>query len=81
MSEEAPQEEPELYYEEPNLVVALGRMLGLIVIAGAIALGAKVATTVQGDQFWAFLNTSITPAALGFLVLFTAEILGRMGRR
>ena len=43
-------------------------------------MGAKVATDVREDEIWAFIQFSITPAALGSLILIGSEALDRLGR-
>lgn len=85
MNDEGPDEvmeaeEPEAYSGRPNWAVGIGRLLGLLVIAGGMALGAKVATDVREDEIWAFIQFSITPAALGSLILIGSEALDRLGR-
>ena len=57
-----------------------GRLLGLLIIAIAIALGAKAAADSRSNEFWNFLATIVTPLALGFLILVAAEIVNRLGR-
>lgn len=57
-----------------------GRLLGLLIICIALALGAKVAVDSNSDEFWNFLATIVTPLGLGFLILVAAEIVNRLGR-
>ena len=57
-----------------------GRLMGLLVIVIALALGAKVAADSNRDEFWNFLATIVTPLGLGFLILVAAEIVNRLGR-
>ena len=57
-----------------------GRLLGVLVVGIAIAVGIKVALDSQDDAFWNFLATIMTPVGIGFLILVTSEVVNRMGR-
>ena len=59
----------------------LGRLLGLIIVAIALAISSKAAADAPANQVWAFLEAVVTPMGIGFLILVGAESMSRLGRR
>ena len=72
--------------QDLDIAVSTGRLLGMLVVGLALAVGIKSAIDVRTDQYWSFLATWIfltsilTPMAIGFLILVASEILNRLGR-
>ena len=60
--------------------VWFGRVLALLVLGAAIALGARAATALDDldvgfvDTMWVFLGVAIVPVSIGFLILVVAEL-------
>ena len=64
-----------------DLGVWAGRILGLLIVAIALAVGVKVGMDASKDEFWNFLATIVTPMGIGFLILVGAEIVNRLSQR
>ena len=45
------------------------RLLGILAVGVAIAVGIKVGLDSRDDAFWNFLATIMTPVGIGFLIL------------
>ncbi len=58
-----------------------GRLLGLLIVVGGLALGAKIASDANQNEFWIFLQVVLTPVGVGFLILVAAEGLQQLGNR
>ena len=61
-----------------------GRLLAFLIIAGSLALGIKAVNDFDGsgaDQFWVFVNVTVQPLGIGFLIFVASEIVNRLGRR
>ena len=64
-----------------DIAVWGGRVLGLIIVGIAVAVGVKVAIDSSRDEFWNFLATVVTPMGIGFLILVCSEIVNRITQR
>ncbi len=58
-----------------------GRVLGLLIVVGGLALGAKIASDANQNELWIFLQVVLTPVGIGFLILVAAEGLQQLGNR
>ncbi len=68
-----------------KLVVWIARVLGLIIIGLAIAMGfnasdltAEWVGGVSPNEIWAFFYAATAPLGIGFLIVVAAEILDRV---
>ena len=70
--------------ENPDAAIRAGRVLGLIVIVIAIAVGLKIATDFNqegGFDGWIFLQVIVTPMGIGFLILVATEAINQLRPR
>jgi Na+/proline symporter len=58
--------------------VWIGRVLGLIIIVLAIAIGFNASDIATENEGWAFFHAATTPLGIGFLIMVAAEILDRV---
>ncbi len=65
-------------YPSFDRAVYLSRLLGLIIITVATALAIRAMTIVDDDRVWLFLQSTVSPFGLGFLILVAAEILNSL---
>ncbi|MFQ6030848.1 MAG: hypothetical protein ACE5Q6_25555 [Dehalococcoidia bacterium] len=64
-----------------DIMVWLGRLLGLLVVVVALIVAIKAADDARDSEFWVFLSTIVGPMAIGFLIIVASEILNRLGQR
>ena len=91
MSQEGYPEDPEEVEDQEEFETGLmpsgagvawyGRLLGLLIVGGGLALGAKFASLAGENEFWIFLQVVLTPVGIGFLILVAAEGLQQLGNR
>ena len=81
MIQQRPSEQSRAAYLSSDIGVWFCRVLGAIVLAVTLAVGAKIATDASANEGWAFLFTIMTPMGIGFLILVAAELLNRLGER
>ena len=61
-----------------------GRLLAFLIIAGSLALGIKAVSDFDGsgaDQFWVFVNVTVQPLGIGFLIFVASDIVNRLRSR
>ena len=91
MSQEGYPEDPEDAEDQEDLESGLmtsgvgaawyGRLLGLLIVVGGLALGAKIASDADEYEYWVFLQLALPPVGIGFLILVAAEGLQQLGNR
>jgi hypothetical protein len=65
-------------YPNFDRAVYLARIAGLSVIAATVILAIRTMTIVDDDRVWIFLQSIVSPFALGLLILVAAEILNSL---
>ncbi len=61
-----------------KIAVWIGRVLGLIIIALAIAISFNASDVATENEGWAFFHAATVPLGIGFLIMVAAEILDRV---
>ena len=57
----------------------VGRLVGVVIIIGGLALGSKAWNASDSDGIWMFLNNTLNPVALGVLIIAAGNIASKLG--
>ena len=57
----------------------VGRLAGVVIIIGGLALGSKAWNASNSDGIWMFLNNALNPVALGVLIIAAGNIASKLG--
>ena len=57
----------------------VGRLAGVVIIIGGLALGSKAWNASSSDGIWMFLNNALNPVALGVLIIVAGNIASKLG--
>jgi len=59
----------------------VGRLAGVVIIIGGLALGSKAWNASDSDGIWMFLNNALNPVGLGVLIIVASDIASKLGNR
>jgi len=59
----------------------VGRLAGVVIIIGGLALGSKAWNASNSDGIWMFLNNALNPVALGVLIIVAGNIASKLGNK
>ena len=59
----------------------VGRLVGVVIIIGGLALGSKAWNASSSDGIWMFLNNALNPVALGVLIIVAGNIASKLGNK
>ena len=59
----------------------VGRLAGVAIIIGGLALGSKAWNASDSDGIWMFLNNALNPAGLGVLIIVASDIASKLGNK
>ena len=59
----------------------VGRLAGVVIIIGGLALGSKAWNASDSDGIWMFLNNALNPGGLGVLIIVASDIASKLGNR
>ncbi len=59
----------------------VGRLAGVVIIIGGLALGSKAWNASDSDGTWMFLNNALNPVGLGVLIIIASDIASKLGNR
>ena len=59
----------------------VGRLAGVVIIIGGLALGSKAWNASDSDGIWMFLNNALNPVSLGVLIIVASDIASKLGNR
>ena len=59
----------------------VGRLAGVVIIIGGLALGSKAWNASSSDGIWMFLNNALNPVALGVLIIVAGNIASKLGNK
>lgn len=56
----------------------VGRLAGVVIIIGGLALGSKAWNASDSDGIWMFLNNALNPVGLGVLIIVASDIASKL---
>ena len=59
----------------------VGRLAGIVIIIGGLALGSKAWNASDSDGIWMFLNNALNPVGLGALIIVASDIASKVGNK
>ena len=59
----------------------LVRLVGVVIVIGGLALGAKAWNASDSDGIWMFLNNALNPVGLGVLIIVASDIASKLGNK
>ena len=59
----------------------VGRLAGVVIIIGGLALGSKAWNASDSDGIWMFLNNAMNPVGLGVLIIVSSDIASKLGNK
>ena len=59
----------------------VGRLAGVVIIIGGLALGSKAWNASDSDGIWMFLNNALNPVGLGVLIIVASNIASKLGNK
>ena len=59
----------------------VGRLVGVAIIIGGLALGSKAWNASDSDGIWMFLNNALNPVGLGVLIIVASNIASKLGNK
>ena len=59
----------------------VGRLVGVVIIVGGLALGSKAWNASDSDGIWMFLNNALNPVGLGVLIIVASDIASKLGNK
>ena len=59
----------------------VGRLAGVVIIVGGLALGSKAWNASDSDGIWMFLNNALNPVGLGVLIIVGSDIASKLGNK
>ena len=59
----------------------VGRLAGVVIIIGGLALASKAWNASDSDGIWMFLNNALNPVALGVLIIVAGNIASKLGNK
>ncbi|HIL31713.1 MAG TPA: hypothetical protein EYG27_09310 [Dehalococcoidia bacterium] len=59
----------------------VGRLAGVVIIIGGLALGSKAWNASDSDGIWMFLNNALSPVGLGVLIIVASDIASKLGNK
>ena len=59
----------------------VGRLAGVVIIIGGLALGSKAWNASDSDGIWMFLNNAMNPVGLGVLIIVASDIASKLGNK
>ena len=59
----------------------VGRLAGVVIIIGGLALGSKAWNASDSDGIWMFLNNALNPVGLGVLIIVASDIASKLGNK
>ena len=59
----------------------VGRLAGVVIIIGGLALGSKAWNASDSDGIWMFLNNALNPVGLGVLIIVATDIASKLGNK
>ncbi len=59
----------------------VGRLAGVVIIIGGLALGSKAWNASDSDGIWMFLNNVLNPVGLGVLIIVASDIASKLGNK
>ena len=59
----------------------VGRLVGIAIIIGGLALGSKAWNASDSDGIWMFLNNALNPVGLGVLIIVASDITSKLGNK
>ena len=59
----------------------VGRLAGVAIIIGGLALGSKAWNASDSDGIWMFLNNALNPVGLGVLIIVASDIASKLGNK
>lgn len=59
----------------------VGRLAGVVIIIGGLALGSKAWNASDSDGIWMFLNNALNPVGLGVLIIVASDIASKLGKK
>ena len=59
----------------------VGRLAGVVIIIGGLALGSKAWNASDSDGLWMFLNNALNPVGLGVLIIVASDIASKLGNK
>jgi len=59
----------------------VGRLAGVVIIIGGLALGSKAWNASDSDGIWMFLNNALNPVGLGALIIVASDIASKVGNK
>ena len=59
----------------------VGRLAGVAIIVGGLALGSKAWNASDSDGIWMFLNNALNPVGLGVLIIVASDIASKLGNK
>ena len=59
----------------------VGRLVGVVIIIGGLALGLKAWDAGGSDGIWMFLNNALNPVGLGVLIIVASDIASKLGNK
>ena len=59
----------------------VGRLAGVVIIIGGLALGSKAWNASDSDGIWMFLNNALNPVGLGVLIIVASDIASKLDNK
>ena len=59
----------------------VGRLAGVVIIIGGLALGSKAWNASDSDGIWMFLNNALNPVGLGVLIIVASDVASKLGNK
>ena len=59
----------------------VGRLAGVVIIIGGLALWSKAWNASDSDGIWMFLNNALNPVGLGVLIIVASDIASKLGNK
>ena len=59
----------------------VGRLAGVVIIIGGLALGSKAWNASDSNGIWLFLNNAMNPVGLGVLIIVASDIASKLGNK
>ncbi|MDE0721299.1 MAG: hypothetical protein OSB75_12220 [Dehalococcoidia bacterium] len=63
------------------MIELVGRLTGVVIIIGGLALGSKAWNASDSDGIWMFLNNALNPVGLGVLIIVASDIASKLGNK
>ena len=59
----------------------VGRLAGVVIIIGGLALASKAWNASDSNGIWLFLNNAMNPVGLGVLIIVASDIASKLGNK